>query len=172
MTEARPSLESPSWLSGDPAARRPHDACIQCPRQRGTQSPFTGRSDRPPSNIGRVECVHGGRREQWPFLFDPASRRMPNKRLDHFGSRHIPRWLRSRGLPTIRRRGGPVRVHRSDERLFWWAQEALLSSEHSAPIDTGTWTVTAPIDSSLARPARCVVAAQPTHDFEAAGNAY
>ena len=51
-------------------------------------------------------------------------------------------------------------------------QEALLSSEHSPPVDTGTWTVTAPIDSSLARPARCVVAAQPTHDFEAAGNAY
>jgi len=51
-------------------------------------------------------------------------------------------------------------------------QEAVLSSEHSPPIYLGTWTVVAPVDSSLGHPARCVVAAQPTHDFEGAGNAY
>ena len=51
-------------------------------------------------------------------------------------------------------------------------QEAILSSEHSPRLGTGTWTVTAPIDSSLGRPRRCVVAAQPTHDWQGAPNAY
>ena len=37
---------------------------------------------------------------------------------------------------------------------------------------TGSWTVTVPIDSSLGKSARCMVAAQPTHDFQGAPNAY
>lgn len=32
----------------------------------------------------------------------------------------------------------------------------------------GPWTVTVPVDSSLGRPARCMVAAQPTMDFQGA----
>lgn len=51
-------------------------------------------------------------------------------------------------------------------------QDAILSSEHSPRMSAGTWTVAAPIDSSLGQPARCVVAAQPTHDWQGAPNAY
>lgn len=35
-----------------------------------------------------------------------------------------------------------------------------------------TWTVTVPVDTSLGTPHRCLVAAQPTHDFEGAPSAY
>lgn len=37
---------------------------------------------------------------------------------------------------------------------------------------TGSWSVTVPVDRSLGRPARCVLAAQPTHDFQGAPSAY
>ena len=37
---------------------------------------------------------------------------------------------------------------------------------------TGSWTVTVPIDISLGQPARCLLSAQPTHDFEGAPSAY
>lgn len=36
----------------------------------------------------------------------------------------------------------------------------------------GAWSVTVPVDRSLGTPARCVVAAQPTHDFQGAPSAY
>lgn len=36
----------------------------------------------------------------------------------------------------------------------------------------GSWTVTVPIEPSLGRPVRCLIAAQPTHDFEGAPSAY
>lgn len=36
----------------------------------------------------------------------------------------------------------------------------------------GAWTVTVPIEASLGQPARCLIAAQPTHDFEGAPSAY
>jgi hypothetical protein len=35
-----------------------------------------------------------------------------------------------------------------------------------------TWTVTVPLATSLGAPRRCLVAAQPTHDFEGAPSAY
>jgi hypothetical protein len=37
---------------------------------------------------------------------------------------------------------------------------------------SGSWTVTVPIEISLGQPARCLIAAQPTHDFEGAPSAY
>ena len=37
---------------------------------------------------------------------------------------------------------------------------------------TGSWSVTVPVDRSLGTPARCVLAAQPTHDFLGAPSAY
>jgi hypothetical protein len=36
----------------------------------------------------------------------------------------------------------------------------------------GAWRVTVPLDPSLGMPSRCVVAAQPTHDFQGAPSAY
>ena len=36
----------------------------------------------------------------------------------------------------------------------------------------GPWTVTVPLDPSLGMPQRCLVAAQPTHDFQGAPSAY
>jgi hypothetical protein len=51
-------------------------------------------------------------------------------------------------------------------------QVAVLSREQSPPIGgSGTWTVTVPVQNSP-EPARCVVAAQPTHDFQGAPSAY
>jgi hypothetical protein len=51
-------------------------------------------------------------------------------------------------------------------------QVATLSSEHSPPIGgSGSWTVTVPVAKSP-EPARCVVAAQPTHDFQGAPSNY
>jgi hypothetical protein len=51
-------------------------------------------------------------------------------------------------------------------------QLATLSREHSPPIGgNGSWTVTVPVESSP-EPARCVVGAQPTHDFEGAPSNY
>jgi hypothetical protein len=35
-----------------------------------------------------------------------------------------------------------------------------------------TWNVTVPLDRSLGMPRRCLVAAQPTHDFQGAPSAY
>ena len=51
-------------------------------------------------------------------------------------------------------------------------QVATLSSEHPPAIGgSGTWTVIVPVQSSP-EPARCAVAAQPTHDFQGAPSAY
>jgi hypothetical protein len=36
----------------------------------------------------------------------------------------------------------------------------------------GRWRVTAPVKRSLGKPARCLVAAQPTHDWQGAPSAY
>jgi hypothetical protein len=36
----------------------------------------------------------------------------------------------------------------------------------------GSWTVTVSLDTSLGQPVRCMVAAQPTHDFEGAPSAF
>ena len=49
----------------------------------------------------------------------------------------------------------------------------------SLPIDkapavggSARWQLSESVDLSIGRPARCMVAAQPTHDFEGASNAY
>jgi hypothetical protein len=48
-------------------------------------------------------------------------------------------------------------------------QVAGLSPERSPAIGgRGTWQVTEPVDLSFGQPERCVVAAQPTHDFQGA----
>lgn len=52
-------------------------------------------------------------------------------------------------------------------------QIALVSAEKLPALDgKGPWQVTTPIDLSQGQPARCLVAAQPTHDLETAGNRY
>lgn len=52
-------------------------------------------------------------------------------------------------------------------------QLATPFTPHSPGIGgRGPWTVTVPVDRSLGVPARCVVAAQPTHDFQGAPSAY
>lgn len=52
-------------------------------------------------------------------------------------------------------------------------QIGLLSREESPRIGgTGTWSVTVPVDLTWWQPDRCVVASQPTHDFEGAPNDY
>lgn len=52
-------------------------------------------------------------------------------------------------------------------------QIGLLSREESPRIGgTGTWSVTVPVDATWWQSDRCVVASQPTHDFEAAPNDY
>jgi hypothetical protein len=50
-------------------------------------------------------------------------------------------------------------------------QVATLSREQSPRIGGSSWTVTVPIQNSP-EPARCLVAAQPTHDFQGAPSNY
>jgi hypothetical protein len=52
-------------------------------------------------------------------------------------------------------------------------QIALLSSESSPAIGgKGPWRVSVPVDLTGGQPVACVVAAQPTHDFEGAPARY
>lgn len=52
-------------------------------------------------------------------------------------------------------------------------QLATPFTRNSPPIGgSDSWTVTVPIDISLGQPSRCLIAAQPTHDFEGAPSAY
>jgi hypothetical protein len=47
-------------------------------------------------------------------------------------------------------------------------QLAASSAQDSPTMGSGTWRVSASVDLSVSRPARCVVAAQPTHDVQLA----
>jgi FtsP/CotA-like multicopper oxidase with cupredoxin domain len=51
-------------------------------------------------------------------------------------------------------------------------QLGLLHEESAGSLTGKRWRATVPLDSSLGRPARCVVAAQPTHDEQLAPSAY
>jgi hypothetical protein len=51
-------------------------------------------------------------------------------------------------------------------------QIGLLSRESVGSLGGKRWRVTVPLDRGLGRPARCLVAAQPTHDFQGAPSAY
>jgi hypothetical protein len=46
-----------------------------------------------------------------------------------------------------------------------------LGSEKPGSMNSATWTASAPIDTSVGQPLRCLVAVQSTHAFMAAGNA-
>jgi hypothetical protein len=48
------------------------------------------------------------------------------------------------------------------------AQLAVSSSDGAPPVADGRWSVSVSFDPSVGRPARCVVAAQPTHDEQLA----
>jgi hypothetical protein len=47
-------------------------------------------------------------------------------------------------------------------------QLAASSAQDSPPMGSGTWQVSTSVDLSVGQPARCVVAAQPTHDEQLA----
>lgn len=51
-------------------------------------------------------------------------------------------------------------------------QLGVLHEEAPGTLNAKKWRATVPLDTSLGRPARCLVAAQPTHDWQAAPSAY
>lgn len=51
-------------------------------------------------------------------------------------------------------------------------QLGYLSQENAPYIDSGSWSVTVPLDTSLGSPARCAVTVQATHQVEDAPSAY
>lgn len=77
---------------------------------------------------------------------------------------------------VYRRYGDVIDLYVFSGRLQGYAEGVQLATpftRSSPPIGgRGPWTVTVPIDASVGQPARCLVAAQPTHDFEGAPSAY